>query len=66
VEAMTWITRAREFVKDVQVETTKVSWPTRGELQASTLVVIATVVIVAVFVGMVDRILSLIISMLFR
>jgi preprotein translocase subunit SecE len=63
---MSRVNRVREFLKDVRVEITKVSWPTRSELRDSTLVVIATVVIVAVFVGIVDRILNLGVGLLFR
>jgi preprotein translocase SecE subunit len=50
----------------VRVEVTKVSWPTRAELRASTGVVIATVVIVSAFIGIVDRALSLAVGLLFR
>jgi preprotein translocase subunit SecE len=64
--AMSWMVRAREFLKDVQVESTKVSWPTRSELRDSTLVVIVTVLIVAVFIGIVDRVLTFGVSLLFR
>jgi len=63
---MSWTNQVREFVKDVRVEIAKVSWPTRVELRDSTLVVIATVMIVAVFIGVVDRILSIGVGMLFR
>ncbi len=63
---MSWTSQVREFMKDVRVEVTKVSWPTRNELRDSTVVVIATVVIVAAFVGIVDRVLSLAVGMLFR
>ena len=48
-----------EYVKDVRVEMGKVSWPSRAELRESTLVVIVMVFIVAVFIGVVDRALSL-------
>jgi len=48
----------REYVKDVRVEMTKVSWPTREELRQHTMVVIVMVVMVAVFIGIVDRGLS--------
>ena len=47
-----------EYVKDVRVEMSKVSWPTREELRDSTIVVIVTVLIVSVFIGVVDRLLS--------
>jgi preprotein translocase subunit SecE len=63
---MTLIERMRDFVKDVRVEATKVSWPTRNELRDSTIVVIVTVIIVAAFVGVVDRVLSFGIGLLFR
>jgi preprotein translocase subunit SecE len=48
----------KEYVKDVRLEMTKVSWPTRAELRQHTMVVIVMVVIVAVFTGIVDRGLS--------
>ena len=63
---MSVIERVREFAKDVRVEITRVSWPTREELRDSTIVVIATVILVAAFVGVVDRILNLGIGLLFR
>jgi preprotein translocase subunit SecE len=51
--------KSKKFVADVIVELKKVSWPTREELRGSTLVVIVTVIILAVFIGVVDRILAL-------
>ena len=55
-----------EYVKDVRVEMTKVSWPSRAELRESTLVVIVMVFIMAVFTGVVDRALSLAFEALVR
>ena len=55
---MGWTAQFREFLKDVQVESAKVSWPSRNELRDSTIVVIVTVLIVATFIGIVDRLLS--------
>ena len=63
---MSVIERVREFAKDVRVEITRVSWPTREELRDSTIVVIATVFLVAAFVGVVDRVLNLGVGLLFR
>jgi preprotein translocase subunit SecE len=63
---MSLIERVREFTKDVRVEITRVSWPTREELRDSTIVVIATVVLVAAFVGVVDRVLNVGVGLLFR
>ena len=58
--------RAKDFVKDVRVESTKVSWPTRIELRDSTWVVIVTVLLVSVFLFIVDRILQSSLGLLFR
>jgi preprotein translocase subunit SecE len=63
---MSWTERIRAFFKEVQVEIRKVSWPTRQELRDSTIVVIATVLIVAAYVGAVDRVLGLAVGLLFR
>ena len=63
---MAWMEQVREFVKDVRVESSKVSWPTRNELRDSTVVVIVTVLIVMVFVGAVDRFLGWAVALLFR
>ncbi len=63
---MSAMTQFREFLKDVQVEATKVSWPTRNELRDSTAVVIVTVLLVSVFIGIVDRALTFGVGLLFR
>jgi len=63
---MAMMEQVREFYKDVRVESSKVSWPTRNELRDSTLVVIVTVLIVMVFVGTVDRLLTMGVGLLFR
>ena len=63
---MSAMDQLREFVKDVQLESAKVSWPTRDELRDSTLVVLATVILIAIFVGIVDRILTFAVGLLFH
>ena len=63
---MSAIGQVREFVKDVQLESAKVSWPTREELRDSTVVVLAMVLMVAVFIGVVDRILTFGVGLIFR
>ena len=50
---------ATEYIKDVRVEVSKVTWPTREELRESTLVVIVAVIIVTVFVYVADLVLRL-------
>ena len=46
------------YIRDVRIEMSKVSWPTRNELRDSTLVVIVMVFIISIFIGVVDRGLS--------
>ena len=60
------VDRAKDFVKDVRVESTKISWPTRIELRDSTTVVIMTVLLVSAFLFVVDRILQSGLGLLFR
>ncbi|NNE42634.1 MAG: preprotein translocase subunit SecE [Gemmatimonadetes bacterium] len=52
------IEKIKKFTADVMVELKKVSWPTREELRGSTVVVVVTVILMAIFIGFVDRILS--------
>lgn len=47
-----------KFLKEVKIELVKVSWPKREELWQSTLIVIAVSLLMAVFVGLVDLLLS--------
>jgi preprotein translocase subunit SecE len=63
---MAWTTQVRDFLKDVRVESGKVSWPTRAELRDSTIVVIAAVLLVSLFVGVVDFILQQVMRWVFR
>ena len=51
-------TAITDYVKDVRVEMSKVTWPTRRELRESTLVVIVMVFVISIFIGVVDRALS--------
>ena len=55
-----------DYIKDVRVEMSKVSWPSRAELRESTMVVIVMVIIMALFIGVVDRVLSLAFEALVR
>jgi len=51
------IEKLKIFVKEVRLEMSKVTWPTRGELKDSTIVVIVSVIVIAAFIGVVDWIL---------
>jgi preprotein translocase subunit SecE len=54
------------FFKEVRTELSKVSWSTRKELMASTVLVITVTGIMTVFIGLVDMGLSKILSVVFR
>jgi preprotein translocase subunit SecE len=47
-----------KFLSEVQSEIKKVSWTKRNELIISTSIVIVIVVLIAIFVGIIDRALS--------
>ena len=47
-----------KFLREVKVELKKVSWPSRAEISGSTGVVIVTVIIVAIYLGILDNILQ--------
>jgi preprotein translocase subunit SecE len=61
-----WMDRTREFFKEVRTEAGRVSWPSRGELRDSTLIVIVMVMLVSVFLLVADRILAAGVHLLFR
>jgi preprotein translocase subunit SecE len=60
------IEKARMYLREVVVETRKVTWPQREDLKESTLVVIASVTALAFILGIVDRILSIAIEHILR
>lgn len=60
------VDKSRDYIKEVRQEMTRVSWPTREELRDSTVVVIITVLLVAAFIGVVDRALTFLVGLLFR
>jgi preprotein translocase subunit SecE len=60
------VSKTQEFTKEVRVEFTKVSWPTRQEVRDSTIVTIVTVMLISVFIGIADRIITFALGLLFR
>ena len=54
----------RKFLDEVREELKKCTWPTKGELYESTIVVIFSVIILAVFVGVSDTIFVYLLRML--
>ena len=56
--------KAKEFLKDVRVEATKVTWPDRKELREATIVVVVTVTIISAFTAVVDRVVVALVTLL--
>ena len=56
----------KEYFKEVYLETKRVTFPSRKETMKGTYVVLITVIIAAVFLGMVDMGLARIIQVLFH
>jgi preprotein translocase subunit SecE len=52
------IPRISRYLKEVQVELRKTTWPTRQELTNSTKVVLGTVIVVGVYLGVIDWLLT--------
>jgi len=54
----------KKFLREVRVEMQKVTWPTRSDIYASTVVVLISVVVLSVIISAWDQILSLIVQVL--
>ena len=54
--------RTREFLREVRIEMTKVTWPPRRELLQATGVVIIACVIAAAYIGLFDYIWTVIVK----
>ncbi len=55
---------AKQFLREVKTELKKVTWPSRKDTLAGTLVVLVAVFIIAIFLGVVDFWLSKLVKML--
>ena len=62
--SMAWVDTVRSYLREVVVELKKVIWPSRKETLGSTAVVLVIVGLVAVFLGIVDVILSRLVRLL--
>ena len=52
------IARSRAFLDECWAELRKVHWPTREETRMSTILVIAAVIFVGAYLGLIDMVLS--------
>ena len=60
------IERLKTFLMETKIELKKVTWPTIPELKESTRVVIVATIVVTVFIGVVDQILSRIVKLILQ
>jgi preprotein translocase subunit SecE len=58
--------KAVQFLRDVRSELRKVTFPSRKETLASTAVVIVVVLLIATYLGLVDFVLSMVITRVLR
>ena len=56
------VTRSQEFLQECWSELKKVHWPGREETRAATIAVIVGVAVVALYLGLVDLVLHLVIQ----
>jgi preprotein translocase subunit SecE len=60
-----WIARARRFLTEVRAELSRVTWPTRREVWATTIVVILVSLVFGLYLYLVDLGLSAIVAWIF-
>ena len=63
---MNFFQKIAKFFSEVKIELTKVAWSTRQELIGATIAVISTTALLAVFIGIIDVILSKVLSLMFK
>ena len=54
------------FIKEARNELKKVTWPNRKQLISSTIVVMVTVVLVAIYLGLIDLFFSHIVALILQ
>jgi preprotein translocase subunit SecE len=60
-----WFGRARRFLIEVRAELSRVTWPTRREVWATTIVVIVISVIIGLYLYAWDLVLSRLVALVF-
>ncbi len=57
--------KIKKYLSETLAELRKMTWPSKDELVGSTIIVIVVSLIVAMFIGVVDRVLTLAIRTIF-
>ncbi len=63
---MEFLERVRQFFREVAAEFRRVNWPSRAEVVRSTAVVLAVVIMLALFLGAVDVGLARIVGVILK
>ncbi|MFQ6102917.1 MAG: preprotein translocase subunit SecE [Candidatus Glassbacteria bacterium] len=58
-KAQSAIDRSLQFLKEVKQEVERVTWPNKDEVKGATVVVIIVVILIGFFIGLVDKILTI-------
>ena len=61
-----WLERSYQFLREVKIELKKVVWPSKKQALGSTLVVLILVLIISVFLGIVDEVLTRIVRLVLQ
>jgi preprotein translocase subunit SecE len=65
-EKPNFFNRVKGFLKEVQIERKKVTWPTKGELYGSTAVVVTVTLGLSVILGACDSVLGYLMQLLLQ
>jgi preprotein translocase subunit SecE len=63
---MEFVRNVQQFFRDVAAEFRRVNWPSRSEVASSTVVVLAVVFVLALYLGMVDVVFSRIVGVILK
>jgi len=63
---MEFLRRVKEFFQEVVAEFRRVNWPSRNDVAASTMVVLAVVFVLAMYLGAVDVGLSRLVEVILK
>jgi preprotein translocase subunit SecE len=58
--------RFKNYLSETRIELKKVTWPNKEELKEATRVVVVASILLTIFIGLIDQILSGIIKLVFR
>ncbi len=63
---MEFLRRVQQFFRDVAGEFRRVNWPSRSDVATSTVVVLAVVFALALYLGLVDVVLSRVVGVVLK